>query len=579
MAYFKRDRFSGIAPGVSPRLLGGEFGQEVKDVDLESGRLIGIYGDSNEDTSTLTDGDRLSIYKYDYEIDDVLYSAWLQWDERVSVVEGPIPDDQLQRLYWTGQDYPRIGTKTSITSGGAEFPGASYRLGVPAPGLAPTVAVSGVADGTLTPNDVSYVYTYVTVDGREGPPSPPSTITEVTDGQTVQVGFQAQTFGNSHNLGTGAKIRLYRSNAGSTNTQFQFVPDGEISFSTGSSASFTDDAHAATLGEVLPSADWIGPPDGDSTLYPSGHMQGLISLANGVMAGFSGKRFCLSVPFMPHAWPISYRITTDADIIAIASTGNGVVALTDGRPYFITGVDPAAMTAIQVDLAQACVNKDSVIDMGDYVLYAGPEGLCAVQSASGSVVTKGLISPSQWNTAFYPTTIKAFKYEGTYVAFHSTGGWVYDPRGANNTLTTLSTSSVFRGGYTDPKDGELYLIVGDVIKKYRGGSNQLDAVFKSKKFVTPAPVSMSWISVHANEYPVTVKVWGDGTLVAHYVLSKAGDTYTQTTTEPSSISAGTLREPVMRMPAVVAQEWEVQVEGKDINEFCLAQSIDEVRGT
>jgi len=35
----------------------------------------------------------------------------------------------------------------------------------------------------------------------------------------------------------------------------------------------------------------------------------------------------------------------------------------------------------------------------------------------------------------------------------------------------------------------------------------------------------------------------------------------------------------MRMPAVVAQEWEVQVEGTDIDDFCLAQSIDEVRGT
>ena len=90
---------------------------------------------------------------------------------------------------------------------------------------------------------------------------------------------------------------------------------------------------------------------------------------------------------------------------------------------------------------------------------------------------------------------------------------------------------------------------------------------------------MSWVSVHANEYPVTVKVWGDGTLVAHYTLSKSGSTYTQATTVPSSISNGTLREPVMRMPAVVAQEWEVQVEGTDINEFCLAQSMEEIRGT
>jgi hypothetical protein len=89
---------------------------------------------------------------------------------------------------------------------------------------------------------------------------------------------------------------------------------------------------------------------------------------------------------------------------------------------------------------------------------------------------------------------------------------------------------------------------------------------------------MGWVSVHANEYPATVKVYGDGVLVAHYVLSKPGATYTQTTTVPSGISNGTLREPLMRMPAVVAQEWEIQIEGTDINEFCLAQSMDEIRG-
>jgi hypothetical protein len=300
------------------------------------------------------------------------------------------------------------------------------------------------------------------------------------------------------------------------------------------------------------------------------------------MAGFTGKRFCLSEPYMPHAWPITYRITTEEDIVAIASTASGVAALTDGHPYFITGTDPSAMTAIRIDLAQACINKNSVVDMGDYVLYAGPDGLCAVQSASGQVVTKGLLSVSQWTAGYHPTLIRAFQHEGTYVAFWTSGsthgGWVYDPRGEENSLTTLSSATEVRGGYMNPKDGELYIIVGNKIKKYRGGSNDKTLTFKSKKFVTPAPVSMSWVSVHATVYPVTVKVWGDGTLISHYVLSKSGAVYTQTTTVPSAIGAGTLREPVMRMPAVIAQEWEIQVEGTDINEFCLAQSMDEIRG-
>ena len=565
MAYFKRDRFSGIAPGVSPRLLADQFGQVAENVDFESGRFVAITEDSA--TYTLQTGNRRSIYYY-------RDTNWLEWiEDGVSVVPGPIPGDTLDRLYFTGDDYPRMGTAATLVSGSNGYPVNSYRLGVPAPLNAPTVVVNGTADDTLTPNDVSYVYTLVTAFGEEGPPSSPSAVIQLDDTQstTLSLPTSDQPSGN-YNFTTGALKRIYRSNTGSTNTQFQFA--GEVGYTA---TSFTDTQDAATLGEVLPSATWIGPPDDDSALYPDGPLNGLIALAQGTMAGFTGKRFCLSEPFLPHAWPIQYRITTEEDIVAIASTANGVAALTDGQPYFITGTEPSAMTAVRIDLAQACVNVNSVVDMGSYVLYAGPDGLCGLESASGSVVTAGLISVKQWNDDFNPTTIRAFKHEGTYVAFHATGGWVYDPRGDENALTTLSISSDVRGGYTNPKDGELYLIVNNEIVKYRGSATSKTAKFKSKKFVTPAPVSMGWVSVHANEYPATVKVYGDGVLVADYTVTKSGSTYTQATTVPSGISNGTLREPIMRMPAVVAQEWEVQVEGTDINEFCLAQSMDEIR--
>ena len=565
MAYFKRDRFSGIAPGVSPRLLADQFGQVAENVDFESGRFVAITEDSA--TYTLQTGNRRSIYYY-------RDTNWLEWiEDGVSVVPGPIPGDTLDRLYFTGDDYPRMGTAATLVSGSNGYPVNSYRLGVPAPLNAPAVVVNGTADDTLTPNDVSYVYTLVTAFGEEGPPSSPSAVIQLDDTQstTLSLPTSDQPSGN-YNFTTGALKRIYRSNTGSTNTQFQFA--GEVGYTA---TSFTDTQDAATLGEVLPSATWIGPPDDDSALYPDGPLNGLIALAQGTMAGFTGKRFCLSEPFLPHAWPIQYRITTEEDIVAIASTANGVAALTDGQPYFITGTEPSAMTAVRIDLAQACVNVNSVVDMGSYVLYAGPDGLCGLESASGSVVTAGLISVKQWNDDFNPTTIRAFKHEGTYVAFHATGGWVYDPRGDENALTTLSISSDVRGGYTNPKDGELYLIVNNEIVKYRGSATSKTAKFKSKKFVTPAPVSMGWVSVHANEYPATVKVYGDGVLIADYTVTKSGSTYTQATTVPSGISNGTLREPIMRMPAVVAQEWEVQVEGTDINEFCLAQSMDEIR--
>lgn len=571
MAYFKRDRFSGIAPGVAPRLLAEQFGQTAENIDFESGRISPITTDS--DTFTLQNGARRSIYFYRDQ-------SWLEWSEsNVSVAEGPIPDDNLDRLYFTGDDYPRIGTASTIVSGVAGYPANSYRLGVPAPTGAPTTTINGTADETQDPYSVSYVYTLVTAFGEEGPPSPASTVIELTDAETVTVSTPTPSAASgNYNFGTGAKKRLYRSNTGSLNTQFQFVKEAAFS-----ATSITDDKDGDELGEILPSTFWIGPPDDDTSLYPNGPMQGLIAIGNGIFAGFSGKRFCLSEPYLPHAWPVSYRITVEEDIVAIAATGNGVVALTDGRPYFITGTDPSAMTAIRLDIAQACVNINSVVDMGEYVLYAGPDGLVAVSGSQAEVVTRGLVSPEQWNDNFHPTSLRAFIYEGTYVAFWSYGGsyggWVFDPRASEAALSTLTVSSEVRGGYTNPKSGELYIIVGNKIKKFRGGSTPKTAKWKSKKYVTPAPVSMGWVSVKADAYPVTVKVWGDGSVIAEYTISYSSNVYTQVTTTPSGISNATLREPVMRLPATRAQEWEVEVSGAvDINEVCLAQSMDEIRG-
>jgi hypothetical protein len=378
---------------------------------------------------------------------------------------------------------------------------------------------------------------------------------------------------------TAAKKRIYRSNTGSNFTDFQFV--GEVAFSA---TSFSDTVSSAALGEVLPSGTWIGPPDDDTALYPDGPMQGLTAVGNGVMAGFSGKRFCLSEPFLPHAWPIDYRITLEEDIVDIAATGNGVVAMTNGTPYFITGTDPAALTPIRIDLAQACVNRNSVVDMGEYVLYASPDGLVAVSGASGEVVSRGLISVEQWNNDFHPTLIRAFRHEGTYVAFYNNsgtlGGWYYDPRAAESAFSTITLSAEIRGGFEDPKSGQLYVIEANKIRQYRGGTANNTLTFKTKKYTTPNPVSMAWVSVHAESYPVTVKVFGDGALIAHYSVSESSGVYTQTTTVPSGISNGTLQEPVMRLPATVASEWEIEISGAVVvNEICLAQSMDEIRAS
>ena len=59
-----------------------------------------------------------------------------------------------------------------MISGSGSYPASSFQLGIPAPELKPTTAKTGTQDPTQTPFEVSYVFTFVSVIGEEGPRRP-----------------------------------------------------------------------------------------------------------------------------------------------------------------------------------------------------------------------------------------------------------------------------------------------------------------------------------------------------------------------------------------------------------------------
>lgn len=571
--YIKIDRFSGIVPALDPTLLPEPLAQAAENLDFEPGIFSPIYADLEVSGFTLQNSIRRSIFLYD---DD----HWLEWTEDgVSVVKSPVANDATGRLYWTGQDYPRVGTDASMITGSSGYPAASWRLGIPAPEAAPGVSKTGTADAEQVPLDVSYVYTLVSVLGEEGPPSAPSEILTVTDTETVTVTMPAiDVPSGNYNFGTGALKRIYRSNTGSELTEYQFL--AEVSLAT---TTYDDVIGDALLGEILPSETWIGPPDDNASLYPQGPMQGLIFIANGVMAGFSGNTVCFSVPYLPHAWPINYRYPLDETVVGLGTTPAGVVAITTGRPILLTGADPGSMTDVPLDFAEACINARSIVDMGSYVLYASPDGLCAVENASGEVLTRGVISPDQWRDGFKAATYRAFRHEGTYVALWTDGaehgGWVFDPRSDNNAISTLTYSAETRGGWYDASSGICYRIIGNKIHAHRQAETRKTATWRSKQYVLPYPTALSWLYVASDNYPFDVHVYADGVKVADYTFSKPAADLTWTVNTPVvSPNEFTLAEPLVRLPDVRATVWEAEIVGAvPVKRLVLAQNIEEVK--
>mgnify|MGYP000858957446 CR=1 FL=1 len=661
MAYFKLNTFGGLAPRISPRLLGDTLAQTATDVNLESGRLVPITDNSTTDpsngVSTLASTTKNGIYKYTDSPE-----RWLQFDEDVDVVRGPIAGDTNDTIYWSGQSFPRMARSATLIAS-APYPNGFYRLGIPAPTAAPTVAVTApttinatvttingsgvltvttasnhgvaiddyvtlagfgavsgitaeeingdykivtvpsattltvetngaataastsgsIADGAsfngpsdaLADYSTSYVYTFVSAYGEEGPPSAASTVITTDDNQTVAL-TNLQTSSSKSNTNLATK-RIYRSNTGSNTTAFQFVAEVTLA-----ATSYTDTTTNNLLQEIIPSTYNIGPPDDDTSLYPDGPLQGLTALPNGVLAGFTGKRVCFSEPFKPHAWPIVYRLTVDEDIVGISATSNGVIVTTKGRPYLIAGTDPQSMSSMRLEAPHACLNKNSIVNMGGYVVYAGPDGLVAATgTAETAVITEEQITPTQWQASYYPSTIKGFLWEGRYVGFYSTGsgygGFIFDPRAGTNSLVNLDVSSEIRGGFTDPDDSQLYLIISNTIKKFQGSNTGLTYNWKSKEFVPPKPTSMGFAKVEAETYPVRIKVYGDGSVIYNAVIATAGSAYTVTGTTPS-FSSTSITEPVVRLPASVHTSFAVEVEGATVvNEICIGESIDELR--
>lgn len=533
MALIKITAFNGTTPRTDSRLLDDNMAQVSINAKLQNGTLK-PYKSTSQAATLSKSGVIKSIYRFgEAVVGDANY--WFHWTTDVNVVKGPISEDPYERTYFTGDGVPKMTTNAIALSGGTNYPMNSYTLGLPSPSLAPSVSVTGTADpGDTTDEARVYVYTYVTPLGEEGPPSGPSGTVNVRTGQSVVVSNMSVAPSGAYNVGTK---RIYRAVTGTSGTDYLFVAEIPVA-----QTSYTDSVEPASLGEPLPSLDWLAPPT---------TMQGLTMMANGIMAGFTGKDLCFSVPFIPHAWPLAYRLQTDFPVVGIGAFGASLFVGTTGFPYIITGIDPENMTMTKAEERQACVSKRSIVEMGSGVLYASPDGICLADGAGVRVITKGILTRDDWQ-AYKPESITASNMDGRYFAFFDTGTrqglLVLDMTGDG---ATLWESDVYGTAiYNDIRTDSLYIAVSNTVRKWDSGASNLTYTWKSKTFVLPRPSNLSALQVLADGYPVTVKVYGDKTL---------RHTATVTSEQPVRLPAG-----------YIARDYELEVSGASTVSAVLA---------
>jgi hypothetical protein len=530
-------QFGGLKPIVSARLLATSEAQAASNVKLVSGSLLPLKGATT--LQALQSSSPATIYRYGTSSTETNY--WLEFSQDTDIIRSPIAQDQYDRLYWTnGNDVPRYAPNSLILqSGTGAYPRASYQLGIPAP-TAPTLSGTTAPADKDVPETRAYLVTYVSAYGEEGPPSPASNLVTVKPGTNVTVGLPGAPSG-SYNI---TLMRIYRSSAVGNTAQWQFVAEVPVATS-----SYDDLKAQSDLGEVLPSTNWYAPPAG---------LKGLRVMANGAAVGFVGKTLYFSEPNLPHAWPHQYPI--DYDIVGIATYGQYVAVLTTSYPYLFQGVDPAAMSSSKLTLPQACVSKRSIIETGNGVIYASPDGLVEI-GTQNDVITKGLFNREQWQ-AYQPSSIQSYVYNGRIHCFYNNGTkgvLVFDFTGQGATFTTSDINSVtaVTAGFYDATTDKLYLAQGSNIVRFDSGYS-LPYTWKSKQFRLDYPTNFGFAQVNAYQYPVTLKVYADGVMKSAKVVYDNNQ---------------------FRLPSGFrAYEWAFQVEGTgEVIEVTIAQSTDEMK--
>lgn len=462
-------QFNGMAPKVAAQLLPEYFAQSANEVKLQSGELRPFYADI--DVMSVPN-DTVSVYKYYIPNDPKSIGfVWLYFNKHVNIVKGPVYSDSNNRIIISGiDDYLRI-TDTSMLDLIMEDTGDyldqykpitlndknTYILGIPAP---TDIKMEVEGEGTESKESRTYVVALVRTweDGKLdiGKLSDPATTAkgeltvDVHTGQTVKL-TNITIPATAYNDNGVRKAYVYRSTVGSDGTAtYGFV--GEFAITADKTVyEFTDNREAKDVEESAVSAEWDSPVEG---------LTGLVSLNNGILAAFKGSDVYFSYPYQVNAWPYTYRVSVDYNIVGLGAFGNTVVICTDGLPSLALVSDPASVTLRAINSAYPCLSPQTIVNFSSGVVYASTGGLLFVNNTAPQYITAQYLTKDEfanWN----PSTLIAADYNGSYIGVSTDAikyhGLIFNIDNASSGITSFYRYAY--GIFSDHEKNELYLIV------------------------------------------------------------------------------------------------------------------------
>ena len=278
----------------------------------------------------------------------------------------------------------------------------------------------------------TYVYTYVSAYGEEGPPSPPTLLNGWSNGTwTVTPALPPANYFGGNGLGNIAFLRIYRTVVSTAGVAtYFFVADISIG-STDPDAiaavandppvngvgclsprtTYTDNQLDSTvaLNLQMPSTNYFPPP---------ANLQGISVMPNGMYVGFINNQIWFSVPYLPHAWPPGFVYTVDFPVIGLGVTSGALVAVTGSTAWIFNGTSPAALSQVKCMLPAPCTSRGSILSTDMGVFYHSIEGLIQIPNAPPAVnATLLWITREKWDQLTPQQYTRAISLVGCYFAF------------------------------------------------------------------------------------------------------------------------------------------------------------------
>ena len=494
MAVAGIQNFAGMLPMKDASVLPDTASAYCKNAYLYAGTVQGFR--EAKATYTLQGSDTKQVYRIPLSnavVPDFISSLWLEFnDPFIAVARAPMVEDTYKRYYFFPSDKalasegPYYNTLARLQAGQP-----TYLLGIPSPPIAPAVTAPQppVLVATLAPtappaNIVqevrAYVYTWQSEFDEEGPPSPPTVEQGLASGTawTIELNPPSSTATGSRTL---KYTNIYRSVTALDGTASYYrvaqLPIAQETFlDTAIDASITSNL-------ILPSASWTAPP---------ADLQGVVVMANGILAGFSNtKEIWFCEPYTPHAWPAGYALTVDAPIVALAAVGSSLVVLTESTPWIATGVSPATMTLGKIASREPCISRGSAAPAGEGIYYASPNGLILVNMMGTTNVTQSFITKENWS-AMGVEDFSASKYMMAYVAFAKgsksrDNGVMLDHVTPNVSFSWLSEPATVGNIYSDELSGSTFIVTPTQVLEWNPATaeNLLPWVWRSKQYRFP----------------------------------------------------------------------------------------------